>query len=59
MRQADDPGEIVAAFNFIKNHPEESLRMGGNGRKAVENEFNWLTQEANLLALYEEMQLES
>ena len=39
----------------LLDHPEEARRMGENGRRAVEEEFNWGTQEKKLLALYEEI----
>lgn len=45
--------EIASAITYLLDHPEEARRMGENGRRAVETEFNWGTEEKKLLALYE------
>ena len=53
-----DPNNAAAiadALNFLKNNPEKAVEMGKNGRRAVENEFNWGTQEKKLLELYAEL----
>ena len=41
-------------FCFIETSPmtEERKKMGENGRKAVEETYNWATQEKELLDLY-------
>lgn len=46
---------ITDAFLFLKDNPEEARRMGENGRRAVEREFNWGVEEKKLLKLYEEL----
>lgn len=51
----DDEKKLLEAINFFKNHPNEAQQMGENGRKAVEQEFNWRTQEKKLLELYSEL----
>ena len=51
----EDPDAIAAAVQYLLDHPEEARRMGENGRKAVEEEFNWDVEEKKLLALYEEI----
>lgn len=56
---AIDPEDINAqaeAISFLKNNPEEARRMGENGRRAVEQEFNWGVEEKKLLKLYEELE---
>lgn len=53
--EPDSVDEIAAAIQYLLDHPEEARRMGENGRRAVEEEFNWGTQEKKLLALYEEI----
>ena len=53
-----DPGdaeEIAAAIRYLLDHPEEARRMGENGSRAVEEEFNWGVEEKKLLALYEDI----
>lgn len=53
--EPDSVDEIAAAIQYLLDHPEEARRMGENGRRAVEEEFNWGAQEKKLLALYEEI----
>lgn len=53
-----DPKDTEAyaeAIEYLFNHPEEAKQMGLNGRKAVEQEFNWDTQAMKLLELYKEL----
>ena len=45
--------EIVSAMEYLFSNPEEAAQLGINGRLAVEQEFNWNTQEKKLLELYE------
>ena len=47
--------EITSAIRYLLNHPQEARQMGGNGRRAVREEFNWAVEERKLLALYEEI----
>lgn len=51
-----DRTALINALEYIRLHPDEARQMGLNGRKAVEQEFNWGTQEKELLALYERIQ---
>ncbi len=51
----NDVSAIAAAITYLMNHPEEARQMGENGRRAVEEEFNWATQEAVLLSIYKEL----
>ena len=48
----DSPQEIAEAINYLFSHPEEAKEMGRNGRKAVEEEFNWDVECEKLLDLY-------
>lgn len=50
-----DPQAIARAIDWLVEHPEEAERMGRNGRRAVEERYNWQHEEAKLLALYEEL----
>jgi len=50
-----DPEEIAQAIEYLLNHPEEKLRMGQNGHRAVLEKYNWETEGKKLLALYEEL----
>lgn len=47
--------EITHAIQYLIDHPDEAKRMGENGRRAVEQEFNWGMEEKKLLQLYEEV----
>lgn len=47
-----DINAIADAINFLLNNPEEAKIMGDNGRNAVENNYNWQTQEKILLEMY-------
>ena len=48
------PGnEIADAITYLLGHPDEAKRMGENGRRAVEERYNWDKMEEKLLKLYE------
>lgn len=48
-----DKAALINAIEFIRSNPDDAKQMGLNGRRAVEQEFNWGTQEKTLLELYE------
>ena len=50
-----DTDQIARAVRYLADHPEEAARMGRNGRRAIAEEFNWETQERNLLGLYRDL----
>ncbi|MDY5612330.1 glycosyltransferase [Dysosmobacter sp.] len=52
----DDPDAIADAIRYLLDHPEEARRMGRNGRRAVEEVYNWSTEEKKLLAFYERIE---
>ena len=47
-----DPAAIAAAIDRLVEDPALAQRMGDNGRRAVETEFNWGVEEQKLLDLY-------
>jgi glycosyltransferase involved in cell wall biosynthesis len=47
----DLPG-IARAIEYLLTHPDEARRMGAAGRKAIEQRYNWNTEQHQLLALY-------
>lgn len=53
--KSDDVNAITDAIVYLISHPEEANQMGKNGRRAVEQEFNWETQEKKLLEFYWEL----
>lgn len=48
--------EITNAVHYLLEHPQEAKQMGENGRKGVEEEFNWSTQEKVLLEFYKRIE---
>lgn len=49
------PEEIAEAIQWLFDHPEEAETIGLNGRKAVEEKYNWESESKKLLSLYEEV----
>ena len=49
------PEAIAKAIQFIIEHPTEAEQMGKNGRRAVEERYNWRNEERKLLDLYQEL----
>ncbi len=47
--------EIEKAINYLLMHRQEAEEMGRNGRKAVENYFNWNHEKDKLIKLYQEL----
>jgi glycosyltransferase involved in cell wall biosynthesis len=47
-----DPGAIAQAIDFLAGHPAQAEEMGRNGRRAVEEHYNWQRESDKLLALY-------
>jgi hypothetical protein len=47
-----NPVAIGEAITWIIEHPEEARCMGENGRKAVEQKYNWENQVESLVKLY-------
>jgi len=50
-----DPKEIAQAIEYLLTHPEEARKMGENGRRAVEEKYNWEEEAKKLLNLYAEL----
>ncbi len=50
-----NPQETADAINWILEHPEQAEQMGKNGRKAVEEKYNWALEEKKLFAVYEKL----
>ncbi|MED4979322.1 glycosyltransferase family 4 protein [Geobacillus stearothermophilus] len=47
-----DPKEMAEAINFLLENPEEAQKMGENGRRAVEEKYNWETESNKLIQIY-------
>jgi len=53
-----DPRDVVAvrdAIQYLLDNPDRAAEIGNNGRKAVELEYNWGSQEKILLNLYSKL----
>lgn len=50
-----NPKEIAAAIQSLVDQPNVARQMGKNGRKAVEQKYNWKSESQKLLKLYEEL----
>jgi len=50
-----NPEKIADAILYLLEHPEEAKRMGENGRRAVEERYNWGKMEEKLLGVYERL----
>jgi len=50
-----DAEALAAAIDFFVENPERARQMGENGRRAVQEKYNWGVEERKLLALYAEI----
>jgi glycosyltransferase involved in cell wall biosynthesis len=50
-----DPKAIADAIDYLVTHPEEAERMGRNGQRAVQKQYNWGVEEQKLIELYESL----
>jgi hypothetical protein len=50
-----DINEIVNAIKWIMENLEQAKQMGENGRRAVEELYNWEQEGAKLVRIYEEL----
>lgn len=48
-----DPAAIAKAIDYLVSNPAEAQRLGANGRKAVNERYNWDIEEKKLFAFYE------
>ncbi len=47
------PEDIADAIEWLVSHPKEARHMGKNGRRIVEEKYNWEKEAKKLLTLYE------
>ena len=47
-----DPAAVAAAISKVATDPDEARRLGGNGRRAIIERYNWDNEFAKLDALY-------
>ena len=46
------PKEIAKAIEYLIEYPEEAIKMGENGRKAILTKYNWENEAKKLLKVY-------
>lgn len=51
------PAEIAEGISWILRNPTAAEEMGRRGREAVEDRFNWKSEEEKLIGLYEELRV--
>jgi len=49
------PQQIAEAIDFLLGNPELRRTMGENGRRAVQEKYNWECEAEKLLSLYQEL----
>lgn len=50
-----DPNSYAEKVILLLRNPEQAARMGRKGRIAFESKYNWRTEEAKLVGLYEQL----
>jgi glycosyltransferase involved in cell wall biosynthesis len=50
-----NPKAIGDAIQYLIDNPKKAEQMGKNGRKAVEQKYNWSIEEKKLLTLYKDL----
>ena len=50
-----NPKAIGDAIQYLVDNPQKAEQMGKNGRKAVEQKYNWSIEEKKLLTLYKHL----
>ena len=49
------PEEIAQAIEYLLAHPAEAYRMGQNGRRVIEEKYNWENEGKELINLYQKL----
>lgn len=51
--EPSDTNAIAEAIRYLVEHSNEAREMGENGKKLIENTFNWECEKQNLFKIYE------
>lgn len=49
------PAAIASAIDYLISRPDESQRMGRNGRKAIIEKYNWGIESSKLFKFYDDL----
>jgi len=47
-----DPKDIAEKILYLLDNPNEAKKMGGRGRKLIEEKYSWETESKKLLEMY-------
>ena len=50
-----DPRDIAEKIMFLLDNPSIAERMGKNGRRAVQEKYNWEIEGKKLVAVYNKL----
>lgn len=50
-----NPSEIAKAIDYLVKNPDVARQMGENGRKIVQEQYNWAVEEVKLIAFYKKI----
>ena len=50
-----DSAAVAQAIDYLSTHPKDAERMGCNGRRAVEEQYNWAEENCKLIRVYEQV----
>ena len=51
----NDPSEIGAAIDWLRDNPNQATRMGQRGRQLTESKYNWSVEGGRLVGFYSEL----
>jgi glycosyltransferase involved in cell wall biosynthesis len=50
-----DPEAVYGAMKWILDNPKQARKMGVNGKRAVEETYNWKKESGKLIAMYRDL----
>jgi len=50
-----DPKDIAGKILYLLNNPDKAKKLGNNGRKLIEEKYNWEKESKKLLKVYERL----
>lgn len=59
LADPEDSQAVAEAMLYLLRHPDEAEAMGENGRRAIEERYNWEREAGTLTRMYAELESES